>query len=75
MNKEKIIYTILDLRSWSIYHTWTKEDVAGCIGVHRNTIKFIDGKCIIGWYIVFEGKISLKNANMVRDWENNLRKQ
>jgi len=74
MNKKTDIYIAIDLFKWEVYATLTKEDLAGYVGVHRNTIRLTDNKAILGKYLVFKGNILLKNNNMVRDFEKNIRR-
>ena len=52
------------------YASFIKQDIAGYLGVHRNTVKIKDGKALVKNNIVFEIDVVLKNDNMKRDTDN-----
>lgn len=68
--KSRRLFVAIDVLTMTATASFTKEDIAGYLGVHRNTIVFKEGRLVIKHYLVFDLTVIIKNENMVRNTDN-----
>lgn len=46
---------------------FSKIEVSGILGIHRNSLSFTNGKYVKGGYVALEKTVDLRSVNMIRD--------
>lgn len=69
-NNKRRVFIAINLVAMDAMASFTKQEIADYLGVHRNTVVFENKMARIKDYLILDREITFRNPNMVRNVDN-----